>query len=184
MKILRILLIVFVLMFVSSCFCESLWEWLFPDDKPTLEQKRYEGENLRIDGFYCYDSKDDYYDHTTKIFVFYRNGIVMGGVGTYYSKVYETYNSLIEEQAQGYYADVIDWWGLFEIEDSIIRLEYYLPSMYGHHTYLMQGTILNDTTFHMIKGKQSDKSDYETIDYLYSFHKTEAKPDSTNKFFR
>lgn len=79
--------------------------------------------------------------------------------------------------------DVIDIWGLFEVEDSTISLEYYLPSMYGHHTYLMRGTILNDTTFHMTKGKQSDKSDYESIDYLYRFRHTEAKPDSTNNFF-
>ena len=182
MKILRFLSIVFVLMLVSSCFNDSLWRWFFPDDKPTLQQKQYEGENLRIDGFYCHDPKEDY--DQTGIFVFYRNGVVMGEVGTYYSKVDENYNSLIEDQDKGYYVDIIDWWGLFEIEDSIIRLEYYLPSMYGHHTYLMQGTILNDTTFHMTKGKQSDKSDYETIDYLYRFHKTVAKPDSTNNFFK
>ena len=84
---------------------------------------------------------------------------------------------------QGLYVDVIDWWGLFEIEDSIISLEYYLPSMYEHHTYLMRGQILNDTTFRMIEGKESNKSDYESIDYLYRFHKTEVKPDSTNNFF-
>lgn len=106
----------------------------------------------------------------------------MGRVGTYYSKVDETYNSLIEEKEQGHFVDLVDRWGLFEIEDSIIRLEYYLPSMYGHHTYLMQGTILNDTAFLMTQGKKSDKSDYETIDYLYRFHKADAKPDSTNNF--
>lgn len=182
MKIFRILSTVFVLLFVSSCFNENLWEWLFPDDKPTIQQKQYEGDNLRIDGYYCYDREDDV-QITTDIIVFYRNGVVFGPVGTYYSKVDETYNSLIKENEQGHHVDIIDWWGLFEIEDSIIRLEYYLPSMYGHHTYLMQGTILNDTTFHMTKGKHSDKSNYETIDYLYSFHKTDAKPDSTNNFF-
>lgn len=181
MKYFRYLSFVFVLFLVSSCFCESLWEWLFPDDKPTLQQKQYEGEKLRIDGFYCSDTKDD--DAVTQIFVLYRNGVVMGGFGTYYSKVDETYNRLIEEKDQGHFVDIIDWWGLFEIEDSIIRLEYYLPSMYGHHTYLMQGTILNDTAFHMTQVKQSDKSDYETIDYLYRFHKADSKPDSTNNFF-
>lgn len=181
MKIFRILSTVFVLLFVSSCFNENLWEWLFPDDKPTIQQKQYEGDNLRIDGFYCYDTEDDY--DPTNIIVLYRNGVVLGPAGTIYSNVDDTYNNLIENKEQGYYVDIIDWWGLFEIEDSIIRLEYYLPSMYGHHTYLMQGTILNDTTFHMTKGKHSDKSNYETIDYLYGFHKTDAKPDSTNNFF-
>jgi hypothetical protein len=170
-----------VLFLVSSCFCESLRERLFPDDEPTLQQKKYEGKNLSIDGFYCYDPEEDY-DHT-HIFVLYRNGVVMGPVGTKYSKVDEAYNNLIENKSQGYYVDKTDWWGLFEIEDSIIRLEYYLPSMYGHHTYLMHGTILNDTTFYMTKGKHSDKSNYETIDYLYRFHRTVAKPDSTNNFF-
>lgn len=181
MKSFRYLSFVFVLLLVSSCFCESLWEKIFPDDKTTLEQGKYEGENLRIDGFYCYDPEED--DDYTQIFVLYRNGVVMGSVGSYYSKVDETYNSLIEEKDQGHYVDAIDWWGLFEIEDSIIKLEYYLPSMYGHHTYLMKGTILNDTTFHMTEGKHSDKSNNETIEYLYRFHKTVAKPDSTNKFF-
>lgn len=182
MKSFRYLSFVFVLLLVSSCFCESLWERIFPDDKTTLEQGKYEGENLRIDGFYCYDSKED--DDYTQIFVLYRNGVIMGPCGTKDSNVEDEYYELIEEKDQGYFVDIIDWWGLFEIEDSIIRLEYYLPSMYSHHTYLMQGTILNDTTFHMTKGKQSDKSNYETIDYLYRFHKADAKPDSTNKFFR
>ena len=182
MKSFRYLSFVFVLLLVSSCFCESLWERIFPDDKTTLEQGKYEGENLRIDGFYCYDPEED--DDHTYIFVLYRNGVIMGPCGTKYSNVEDEYYELIEEKDQGYFVDIIDWWGLFEIEDSIIRLEYYLPSMYSHHTYLMQGTILNDTTFHMTKGKQSDKSNYETIDYLYRFHKADAKPDSTNKFFR
>lgn len=169
-------------MLVSSCFNESLKKRLFPDDKPTLQQHNYEGEKLRIDGFYCYDPEEDY-DHTN-IFVLYRNGVAMGPNGTKYSNNDEAYINLIENQDQGYYVDKIDLWGLFEIEDSIIRLEFYLPSMYGHHTYLMKGTILNDTTFHMTKGKQSDKSNYETIDYLYRFHKADAKPDSTNNFFK
>lgn len=172
---------VFVLLLVSSCFNERLWKWLFPDDKTTLQQRQYEGENLRIDGFYCYDPEEDY-DHTN-IFVLYRNCVAMGPNGTKYSKIDEAYINLIENQDKGYYVDKIDLWGLFEIEDSIIRLEYYLPSMYGHHTYLMKGTILNDTTFHMTQGKQSDKSNYEIIDYLYRFHKTEVKPDSTNNYF-
>lgn len=181
MKILRNLSIVFVLLLVSSCFNESLWKSIFPDDKPTLQQKQYEGEKLRIDGFYCYEPKDKC--GYTKLFVFYRNGVVFGSDGTMYSNVDGAYNDLIDNKDQDYYGDLIDYWGVFEIEDSIIKLEFYLPSMYGHHTYLMQGTILNDTTFHMTKGKQSDKPNYETIDYLYRFHKTDLKPDSTNNFF-
>ena len=181
MKYFRCLSLVFVLFLVSSCFNEKLWKWLFPDDEPTLEQKEYTGDNLRIDGFYCYEPNDDE-DHTN-VFVLYKNGVVMGPYGTKYSIVEEKYFDLIKNKNKGYYIDIIDWWGLFVIENSSIYLEYHMPSMYGHHKYLMKGEILNDTTFHMTKGKQSDSSDYESIDQMYHFHKTAAKPDSTNIFF-
>ena len=178
MKYLRFLLIAFILFFFSSCFWDSFWEWLNPDDKCTLEQRYFKGENLRIDGFYYRDVSED--DERTQIFILYRNGVVMAPGGAKLSEAENRIKKLIDNNPR---RDVIDIWGLFEVEDSSISLEYYLPSMYGHHTYLMQGTILNDTTFHMTEGKHSDKSNYETIDDLYRFHKTDLKPDSTNNFF-
>lgn len=54
---------------------------------------------------------------------------------------------------------------------------------YEEKVVTMRGTIINDTTFHMTRGKCSDESEYEAIDYLYRFRQTDAKPDSTNKFF-
>ena len=172
------LLLGFALFCFSSCIWEDFWEWVFPDDKTTLEQRDYEGDNLRIDGYYYKDVSED--DELTHIFILYENGVVMAPGGVKLSEAENKIKKLIDNNNR---SDVIDMWGLFEVEDSTISLEYYLPSMYGHHTYLMRGTILNDTTFRMTEGKSSDESKYESIDYLYRFRHTEAKPDSTNKFF-
>lgn len=179
MKYLRFLIIAFVLFFFSSCFWEGFWEWLNPDDKCTLEQRNFEGENLRIDGFYYGDVSED--DEVTTIFILYRNGVVMGPVGVKLSESENRIKKLIDNNNR---RDEIDNWGLFEVEDSTISLEYYLPSMYGHHTYLMRGMILNDSTFRMIEGRRSVDSKYESIDRLFRFRQTEVKPDSTNKFFK
>ena len=167
----------FVLFFFSSCFWESFWEWLNPDDKCTLEQRDYVGNNLRVDGYYYEDvEKEDY----TTIFILYRNGVVLTPGNP---KMTEADNYVAKWNKNDFYKETISIWGLFEVEDSVVSLEYYLPSMYGHHTYLMRGTILNDTTFSMTEGKRSDQSKYESINRLYRFRQTDAKPDSTNIFF-
>lgn len=178
MKYLRFLIMAFVLFFFSSCFWEDFWTWLNPDDKCTIQQSNYEGDNLRIDGFYYKDVNEN--DELTQIFILYRNGIVLVPEGVKLSEADNIIKKLIDDNPR---RDVIDMWGLFEVEDSTISLEYYLPSMYGHHTYLMRGKILNDTTFKMTVGRWSVDFKDESIDYLYRFRKTEAKPDSTNKFF-
>ena len=178
MKYLRLLLMAFVLFFFSSCFWDSFWEWLNPDDKCTLQLRNFEGDNLRIDGFYYEDVSE--YDENAELFILYENGVVMVPGSIKLSEAENRVEKLIDNNPR---RDVIDMWGLFEVEDSMISLEYYLPSMYGHHTYLMRGIILNDTTFQMTEGRWSVDSKEESINHLYRFRKTEAKPDSTNKFF-
>lgn len=183
MKFQKIFLLFFVQIFFSSCCFEKIWEWLNPDDKCTLQQCAYEGDNLHLDGFYYHQIKEGQDFVHVESFILYRNGVVMGALGD--SCLDKAERSIIRMSK-----DVsringnIDNWGLFEVSDSSISLEYYLPSMYGHHTYLMRGTILNDSTFHMTQGKKSNESGFSAIDRIYNFHKLEAKPDSTNKYFR
>ena len=169
-------LMIIISSLLSSCFCEPLWEWLNPDDKGTLQQKAYEGNEIRIDGYY-YSLIDEDYDILC-YFVLYRNGVIYGPIHQ------DASDSVVLESVSRFDYKIRDNWGLFEIEDSLISLEYYLPSMYGHHAYLMKGRILNDTTFHMTSGKQSDKSSYEQIDKLFHFCPMDVKPDSTNKYYR
>ena len=177
MKKYCILLMAFVLLFFSSCFWDSFWEWVNPDDRCTLEQRDYVGDNLRIDGYYYEDVENDY----ATIYILYKNGVVLSPPSTSQSEMDKYYNELVDKV---FWSDNIDMWGLFAVEDSLISLEYYLPSMYGHHTYLMRGTILNDSTFRMIEGRRSVDSKYESIDHLFRFRQTEVKPDSTNRFFK
>ena len=59
----------FVLLFFSSCFWDSFWEWVNPDDRCTLEQRDYVGDNLRIDGYYYEDVENDY----ATIYILYNN---------------------------------------------------------------------------------------------------------------
>lgn len=177
MKYLRFLLMAFVLFFFSSCFWESFWEWVFPDDKTILEQRDYEGDNLRVDGYYFKVVEEN---NLTDIYILYRNGVVLV-LGS--PKISEADNYVAKWNKNEFSKESIHIWGLYEVDGNDISLEYYMPSMYGHHTYLMKGTILNDTTFRMTEGKSSDESKYEPIDHLYRFRQTDAKPDSTNKFF-
>lgn len=174
-------LMIIISSLLSSCFCEPLWEWLNPDDKGTLQQKAYEGNEIRIDG--CYYCLNEDGDELRYYFIPYRNGVIAGP--EYSGKaVSEIDNFQVFFERDYRPREFRDYWGLFVIEDSLISLEYYLPSMYGHHAYLMKGRILNDTTFHMTSGKQSDKSSYEQIDKLFHFCPMDVKPDSTNKYYR
>ena len=179
----RCLNIVMMIVFpslLSSCFLESFLEWIDPDDKHSLQQANYNGNEIQMDGYYYYNYEDS--SNSILFFILYRNGVVFGpwGIGgsdrdnIVFSKDYTRTS----------YASRDDW-GLFEIEDSLIDIEFYLPVPYGGHpTYLMKGTILNDTTFHMTTGKRSDSSTIEQIDMVFHYCPTDIKPDSTNKYYK
>ena len=144
------------------------------DEELSLKRTPYTGNELRIDGYYYRKIPD------LEIRFFYRNGIVRYGGGGY-SSFEELDNCILNHQ-------IVDGssktdWGVFLINGNTIKFEmWYPPSGGGTPTYIREGEILNDTTFHITESYRSDGSERSEKNEMYHFRQFYPKPDSTNKF--
>ncbi len=154
------------------------------DEELHLQQTPYFGDELRIDGFYYWTFNNG---NSTRVFVLFSNGVIQGGT-SYSGKDWE--DKLISDILSGdYHASSIKRkyeWGLFEIEDSLIRYEMWFPSPPGPMvSAASEGTILNDTTFHLQRSFRFENGKRVNIserDELFHFRQFSPKPDSTNPF--
>ena len=150
------------------------------DDKLSIQRTDYLGDELRIDGYYYLLYGDGYY---TAAF-FYRNGILFQGAAGSIDDIEEHENYYLN----GYYNNnnVKYRWGVFKIEENLIKFERWYPSSGGPiHAYVRSGVILNDTTFHITevyRMQNGEKTDLSTTDEIYHFKQFSPKPDSTNVF--
>lgn len=80
-------------------------------------------------------------------------------------------------------------WGLFNIEGNTFKFEQYYPSSgsftggTGLRAFIRQGTILNDTIFHITESYRmvdGVKTEHNTKNEMYYFKEFSPKPDSTN----
>ncbi|MCC5918047.1 MAG: hypothetical protein JJU02_12060, partial [Cryomorphaceae bacterium] len=115
------------------------------DDELHLQQTPYLGDELRIDGFYFREKE---HSNSTQVFFLYSNGIILGG-SSFQNPNWE--QNLINAINSGSYRNTTlkykDSWGLFEIEDSILRFEKWYPNSPGpKRAFVREGVILNDTT--------------------------------------
>lgn len=147
-----------------------------------LTQTHYTGNELRIDGYY-YKLRED-----SKISVqcFYRNGIMLNMEGGALSL-----NEADEYIKNRFIGDSIhpinerSLWGLFVVIDKTIKFECYYPSdAITKWTYIREGIILNDTTFHITDSYRSDGAEIRERDEMYHFRQFYPKPDSTNNFIK
>ena len=153
---------------------------------PNLSKK------LRMDGYYYLIEKDgDRY--IASIYFFYQNGIMYYQDSREYLIESDILNQLdsqnIEYQKiikrrggeQGYYGK----WGLYYlIGDSIlIRRQGFGP---GKRMFEMMGEVINSTSFHISKLREmfTFKSKNYSENTYYYFKQSDAKPDSTNHFFK
>ncbi|MDR2914049.1 MAG: hypothetical protein LBV74_04340 [Tannerella sp.] len=155
------------------------------DDKLSLAKIAYNGNELRIDGYYCnyyyVDGKSDPRGITP--FFLYKNGVIFGYVGSRVDRIDE----LEESFRNGEYVKTAEkyQWGVFQIEGSKIKYEKWATSEGPYRAFTYEGTILNDTTFVINKSyraKDAGKKDPSEHHWEFHFKQFSPKPDSTNRF--
>jgi hypothetical protein len=152
---------------------------LFPDEKLSIQRKDYNGNELRIDGYYyCYFEKTD----ITVIYFLFRNGIVRCTGG------YSSYNEDNREQEMiSYYGKSTKTdWGVFVINENKIQYEKWIESPSGANAsiYRRSGYIENDTTIHFTESYYSGRNETKKIDEVWHFKQFDNKPDSTNVYIK
>lgn len=173
----------YILLFLLSFSCQKLITY----KGFVLTQTSYIGNELRIDGYYYYiEQQANGNNKIRNISCFYKNGILLnmgGGASSleeadeYIRRHYvESHPNLIYEYLK---------WGLFVIDNETIKFERYYPSDdITKWTYISEGVILNDTTFHITISYRSNGSDRYEKDEIYHFREFYPKPDSTNNFIK
>ena len=178
-------LVVFLFLLVS---CEKDWlkNCFIKDKEFSIKLTTYTENELRIDGYYYRDCSDNY----SHIFVFYANGVRFGG-----SEVITTID--IEDRLR--YSDFtkrydrLSCWGPFEINNNVLRFEFY--DIFGNnwHTCIAHCKILNDTIFNIEKITFSKTGEEVNVDRQgtssgligeFRFKQFSPKPDSTNNFIK
>jgi hypothetical protein len=172
--------ILFLFLFLTTAQCDKFYE----DDVLSIKRVPYNGDELRIDGYYYEKSyKDDIYN----VYFFYHNGVLLavGGV----ENSLEAMDSCIRRFYYGRkdydYSKVRYKWGVYTIKNDSIAFERWYPSERPHWAYVREGVILNDTTFHITNSYRvlnGEKTEIEAMDETFHFRQFSPKPDSSNIF--
>ncbi|WP_133122085.1 hypothetical protein [Brumimicrobium salinarum] len=158
---------------------------LFKNDELSLEKMDYFGDELKISGYFYYKYPVDNTNHYAILFL-YNNGVVLHAL-----TIKEEYLETREEEFKTgeFYSDIkntIYCWGVYRVDENIFKFEKWYTSSGGPlKTYVREGTILNDTTFHITKSyrnQKGEKTEVRPKDEIYHFKKFSPKPDSTNKY--
>ena len=182
----KFLVIVIILIGLQSC-----WSLLGMDNvrkndaKLTLKLTPFFSNKLRIDGFYYSGQQNNYTDNITFL---YKNGVIVN-YGSFASYNFNT----IEEQLQSenFVAKIKSikyGWGVFLIDGNIIKYEQWYASNGGPYpTFVREGKILNDTSYHIheaYKLVNGNKTEITNLNETYYFRKYSPKPDSANEFIK
>ena len=179
----RILTTAVLLIIVAGTFsCKDWFADLFEDEAYTLTREDYTGNQIRTDGYYYsyYKSGSDLVGVT----IFYRNGVVIDGTGgrslSEFDEVFSNgtfYNNNKNNK---------DIWGIFKVVNNEVMIERAIADGLMHRlAFIDYGKILNDTTIHIYKNKESYGNDVTTVkDDTLHFKQFSPKPDSTNVFIK
>jgi hypothetical protein len=175
-------LIAYLILIITGCGCCS--GEITNGEELTLPKKAYYGEELRRDGYYYHVSSID--GRIISIVFFYNNGVVffINGDGSKIQDLaYWDSHALSNEWIELMKKEKICW-GLYLIENESIVIQRWGGSTSGVHPVITSyGTIINDTTYKIIKTTDSGRSDADwTRDIIYNFRTFSPKPDSTNVF--
>ncbi len=147
-----------------------------------LTRQDYLGNALRTDGYYYRVVNGD---TTSRLFCFYKNGVLLDMKGGFPSNDFAEMDGYVEQEFSGAYSlDDRALWGLFMINETNIKFQHYDPySGYTvHYSYINEGIILNDTTFNITSFTRNDNKRYE-VNHIYRFREYFPKPDSVNSYF-
>ncbi len=168
-------------LFLSGIFimlltnCKKLG--LCNDDELSIDRQNYEGEELKINGYYYEESSSEY----PELYFFYKNGIVISACGAGREDVI---NGNITISSTG--VDTKSGLGVFNVNNDTLELEYWTPTSYGcFRTMYLKCEILNDRTLAILRKESREDGETVSVDnsivtcYFVSF---DAKPDSTNNY--
>ena len=167
------------LLLIINCNCVD--RIFMKDDELSLLRVDYNDSQLRIDGYY-FAQRDTV---VSSVYFFYYNGILRQTGSLRNLNDFERFEiqiTTMEFDLKG--KENKDCWGVFNIQDNIIRFERWYPGQGAIKAYVREGRILNDTTFHITKSYRSDGSEERDKDELYHFRPFSPKPDSTNIFIK
>lgn len=149
----------------------------FQDEKFTLIKRPYNGNELKIDGYY-YKYRNE---NLVSVYIFYSNGISFT-TGWDYNKA--KFEEMINSGTLASNSNIYNW-GLFIIEDKTVEVEHYFTKDdLNSRVYIKSGMILNDTTIHFTKYMRSNGTEVEAINDTFHFKQFSPKPDSTNRFIK
>ncbi len=174
-----------VFYFLLLVFCLSC-EKLIAYKDFILKKIPYTGNELRIDGYY-YRYLDCESNNYIAACCFYRNGVLLDIVGAALSleEADEEIKQFMERDVNSNYERLR--WGLFVIDNQAIKFELYYPQEYfTRWTGIMEGVILNDTTFRITSFYDPSNDERRTKNDTYYFRQFSPKPDSTvaNKWIK
>jgi|BioPla2DNA2_1021312.scaffolds.fasta_scaffold01984_2 hypothetical protein len=174
-----------VFYFLLLVFCLSCEEPVIYKDF-ILKKIPYIGNELRMDGYY-YRYLDCESNNYIAACCFYRNGIVlhMGGGALSLKEADEYVKQFMERDVNSNYER--SNWGLFVVDNQTIKFELYYPQEYfTKWTGIMEGVILNDTTFRITSFYDLSNDERYTVNDTFYFRQFSPKPDSTvaNKWIK
>jgi hypothetical protein len=170
------------ILFMSLILISCRKTGLCKDEKLNLVRSNYDRNNLKINGFY-YGNPDTAWNKIIRFttIVFYRNGILNLPGSTEFDKM----ESYIESVAQSNMLNKTKYiWGLYQIQDSLIILEYWEPAQCGYPMIKNYGKVLNDSTFCITRVEKIKENYTESIEIKqeFNFRKFAVKPDSIQSF--
>lgn len=139
-------------------------------DDFSFERRDYDGNNLRLDGYYFSKDKDvlsRYY-----VFFLFQNGIFYDGVYRRASSLFD-----LDSVIQSSYKQVTEvpyWWGIYYVESESIFIERWQSTSgcESYPVYGIAGEIINDSTIYF------SESNYDTM----RFRQFSPKPDSSTNY--
>lgn len=150
------------------------------DDLLSIPRVPYLGDDLRLIGYYYDLYNNQYYD----LNFLFRNGVLLH-CGSGYDQTAMT--NLEADFASGAFHSMAfgskTAWGVFLIDSPSVALERWYPSSGGPlKSYVLSGTIVNDSAFHITGSRRSNGTELQSVDFTYHFKQFGPKPDSTNQF--
>lgn len=184
MGIKKYIILISAVIVISSCggFLE-----LF-DDELSLKKESFNGNQLRLDGFYYREKLDQKYNSTSYDFYYlYKDGTLF-----YVSSKDFNYYKREDFNLNGFQKENYNW-GVFQVKEDSIVFEKWTAGEVSK-VLLYSGRVLNDTTFMINEGYGSNerkkikeiraKNIEKKHETYYHFKQYSPKPDSTNRFVK
>ncbi|MDR2909924.1 MAG: hypothetical protein LBV47_00950 [Bacteroidales bacterium] len=176
MKTIILVLTVTVFGILVSC-CKIFYS----DEKLSMKRVDYNGNQLRLDGYYYYyNSNEDY----TMISFLYRNGTVLSTRAYYLSNDLDAIEKRMIQEHESLRKDKTRW-GVFTIFGSRIGYERWAaPDEGGLTVWRRSGHIENDTTYSITEEHFSYNNKKYDVNETWHFKQFDHKPDSTNNYIK